>query len=80
VKGWLIRAQQPRRKRISCKGQVSRAAPPHLSVYAIIVITNILWCMAYKGRVGERSEIAQKSRNSIAVVWVMRMSGGNIKG
>jgi len=33
--------------------------------------------MAYKGRVGERSSIAQKSCNSIAVVWVMQMGGGN---
>jgi len=41
-----------------------------------IVITNIVWCMAYKGRVGRMSYIAQKSRNSIAVVWVMRMGGG----
>jgi len=41
-----------------------------------IVITNIEWCMAYKGRVGRMSYIAQKSRNSIAVVWVMRMGGG----
>ena len=42
-----------------------------------IVITNIVWCMAYKGRVAGRSYIAQKSRNSIAVVWVMQMGGGN---
>ena len=42
-----------------------------------IVITNIVWCMAYKGRVGGRSYSAQKSRNSIAVVWVMLMGGGN---
>jgi len=32
--------------------------------------------MAYKGRVGGRSD-AQKSHNSIAVVWVMLMGGGN---
>jgi len=32
--------------------------------------------MAYKGRVGGRSYIAQQSRNSIAVVWVMQMGGG----
>jgi len=32
--------------------------------------------MAYKRRVGERSSIAQKSRNSTAVVWVMQMGGG----
>jgi len=33
--------------------------------------------MAYKRRVGERSYIAQKSRDSTAVVWVMQMGGGN---
>jgi len=33
--------------------------------------------MASKERVGERSYIAQKSRNSIAVVWLMQMGGGN---
>jgi len=33
--------------------------------------------MAYKGRVGERSYLAQKSRQNIAVVWVMQMGGGN---
>jgi len=32
--------------------------------------------MAYKGRAGGRSYIAQKSRNSIAVVWIMRIGGG----
>jgi len=33
--------------------------------------------MAYEGRVGGRSYRALMSRNSIAVVWVMRMGGGN---
>jgi len=33
--------------------------------------------MAYKGRVGGRSYIAQKSRNSIAVVWVLQVGGVN---
>jgi len=33
--------------------------------------------MAHKGRVGGRSYIAQKSRNSIAVVWAMLMGGVN---
>jgi len=33
--------------------------------------------MAYTERVGGRSYIAQKSHNSIAVVWVMRMGGGS---
>jgi len=42
-----------------------------------IVITNIVWCMAYTGKVGGRSYIAQKSRNSIAVVWVLQMGWGN---
>ena len=28
MKGWLIRAQQPRRKRIYCKGQVTRCPAP----------------------------------------------------
>ena len=32
--------------------------------------------MAYKVKVGGRSYIAQKSRNTIAVVWVMQMGGG----
>jgi len=32
--------------------------------------------MAYKGRVGGRIDMAQKSRNRIAVVWVMKMGGG----
>ena len=41
-----------------------------------IVITNIVWCMAYKGRVGGRSYIAQKLRNRVAVVWVLQMGGG----
>jgi len=31
--------------------------------------------MACKGRVGGRSYIARKSRNSIAVVWAMLMGG-----
>jgi len=39
-------------------------------------MTNIVWCIAYKGKVGGRSYIAQKSRNSIAVVWVMQMEMG----
>jgi len=42
-----------------------------------IVITNIVWCMACKGRVGERSYNAQRSRNSISVMRVMQMGGGN---
>ena len=42
-----------------------------------IVITNILWCVAYKGRVGGRMYMAHKSRNCIAVVWVTRMGGVN---
>jgi len=33
--------------------------------------------MAYKGRIGGRSYIAQKSRNSIAVVWAILMGGVN---
>jgi len=34
--------------------------------------------MAYKARVGGGGiYMAHKSRNSIAVVWVMRMGGGN---
>ena len=33
--------------------------------------------MAYKGRVGGASYMALMSRNSIALVWVMRMGGGN---
>jgi len=44
-----------------------------------IVITNIVWCMTYKGTVWGSLYLAHKSRNSIAVVWVMRM-GGVIKG
>jgi len=44
-----------------------------------IVITNIVWCMAYKGRVGVGSYMSHKSRNSIAVVGVMR-TGGASKG
>jgi len=43
------------------------------------VITNIVWCMAYKGRVGVGSYMSHKSRNSIAVVGVMR-TGGASKG
>jgi len=31
--------------------------------------------MAYNERVGRRSYIARKSRNSIAVVWAMLMGG-----
>ena len=42
-----------------------------------IVITNIVWCMAYKGRVGGRICMEQDFRNGIAVVWVMRMGGGD---
>jgi len=42
-----------------------------------IVITNIVWRMAYTGRVGGGSYIAQQSRNSIAVVWARLMGGGN---
>jgi len=41
-----------------------------------IVITSIIWCMAYKGTVGGRSYIAHKSHDCIAVAWVMRMGGG----
>jgi len=44
-----------------------------------IVITNSVWCMAYNGRVGKSSCIAQTSCNSIAVVWAMQI-GGVIKG
>jgi len=33
--------------------------------------------MAVNPRVGGGSYIAQKSRHSIAVVWVMQMGGGN---
>jgi len=33
--------------------------------------------MASTGRVGGRSDIAQKSRTGIAVVWVMQVGGGN---
>ena len=39
-------------------------------------ITHIAWCMAHKGRVGGWSYIVLKSRNGIAVVWVMRIGGG----
>ena len=36
------------------------------------------YCMvAHTEKVGGRSYIAQKSRNSIAVVWVLQMGGGN---
>ena len=45
------------------------------SLYTI-VITNMVQCIAYIGKVGGRSYIAQKSRNSIAVVWVMRTGRG----
>ena len=34
----------------------------------------------YKEGRWEEIYMAQKSRNGIAVVWVMRMGGGNIKG
>jgi len=37
-----------------------------------IVITNIVWCKAYKERVGGRPYITQTSCNIIAVLWVMR--------
>jgi len=42
-----------------------------------IATASIVLCMAYKGRVGGRSYIAQNSRNSIAVAWVMQMDWGN---
>jgi len=69
-----------------CRGAGSRALAEPLHD---IVITNIVWRMAYKERVGGGwgrgskkgsgggEYIAQKLHNSIAVVWVMRMGGGN---
>ena len=50
-----------------------------LSHYTILSLP--IWLrltrMAYTGRVGGGSYIAQQLRNSIAVVWVMLMGGGN---
>ena len=42
-----------------------------------IVITNTVWCMAYKFQSGRGVIYCTKSRNSIALVWVMQMGGCN---
>jgi len=47
-----------------------------MMISLLIVITNIVWCMAYKRRVGGRSYIAQQSCNRIAIVWAMQVGGG----
>ena len=47
---------------------------------SLLPISNIVWCIAYKGRVERGSYMAQTSRNRIAVVWVTRMAAGFIKG
>jgi len=42
-----------------------------------IVITNIVWCMAYTREVEGGSYIAQYSCNSIATLWGMEVGGWN---
>jgi len=50
----------------------------HMVVYMYINIGPPLPpCMAYEQGVGGRSYMAQTSRNSIAVVFVMQIGGGN---
>jgi len=41
--------------------------PPFLWPLHDIAIPNIVWCMAYKGRVGDWAYIARCSCNSIAI-------------
>ena len=46
-----------------------------LSLYTILSLPNIVWCMASTGRVGGGSYIAQNSPNCIAVVKVVQLGG-----
>jgi len=48
-----------------------------VSLYTILSLLILYGVWHIKGRPGGWSYIAQKSRNSIAVVWVMQMGGGN---
>jgi len=60
-----------------CRAAGGEIVEVEVSLYTILSLPILYGVWPIKGGSGEGSYMAQKSRNSIAVVWVMRIGGGN---
>jgi len=83
---WRVHREEAARKEVAnCPRAVANrwASARRCSMYTVIwplrdiAITNGVWCMAYKRRVGRALHIAQWRFNSIALVRAMQVGGGN---